>query len=568
MSETEANAGGDAPWRSEQAPCVYCGQVIDRDLDRCPHCRTSFSEAVRRASREVVGDWFYLDPRNPSGRGVSFEMLVKMIEKGRLKPESVVRGPTTHLDWMFAAETPRLAKYLGLCPHCFAEATPDQTYCTHCQLNMNERPASVRPGVPEDLVKPPFHAKAYELEKELAGEGAQAAEAPTPGPAVTPPPTPVSAGAALSAPTPPPRVSAVAAEAAAATAGASRPAAGAADGPKRPNLVVVLGLTWGTVVPLFLLLVFTGLPQLFLPAGCDDQVTQFQNKWKGMLGMGTEEVVPPEEGGGEDGDAEATTRAWKDARLRAAYDAISAGEYAQAIAIYQEVIDKTGDTTWQSRIRELRSRIEEQRRDRLDGLKEKLQLAEQMAAQRKFDDALAVLRNIGDEDRAVLAEAGVSVEKMEATFRREQQQVAEAIRQQRERLREALAKAKALRDAGKLEEARAAYEQLRAAYPPVLVKAEIDIDATLARIHKAIAEAAGPPTPPVDTMTAEEAATKVADLLEKAAGLEQQEKFAEALETLESIKTLDRKYWPENLEERIEDVRKRKEALDFFGLDG
>ena len=70
MAETSDSSGEQPAWQGDQAPCAYCGQVIDRSTDRCPHCRTSFSFAVRQASREVVGDWYYLDLRNPSGRGV------------------------------------------------------------------------------------------------------------------------------------------------------------------------------------------------------------------------------------------------------------------------------------------------------------------------------------------------------------------------------------------------------------------------------------------------------------------------------------------------------------------
>ena len=107
---------------------------------------------------------------------------IKMVEKGRLQADSIVRGPTTHQDWMYAAETPRLAKYLGLCPHCFASAKPEDMYCTSCQSNMNEHPADSRPGVPADLAKPPYHLSAYEIEKELARSVPSAAEKASGGP--------------------------------------------------------------------------------------------------------------------------------------------------------------------------------------------------------------------------------------------------------------------------------------------------------------------------------------------------------------------------------------------------
>ena len=134
MSEAADSPETQPPWQAEEGPCPFCGRVIPRTSPRCTHCRTSLSLAVRKASREVQGEWFYLDARNPSGRGVDFETIVKMVEKGRIRRESVVRGPTTHQDWTYAGEAPRLAKYLGMCPHCFAEADPGETYCGHCQI--------------------------------------------------------------------------------------------------------------------------------------------------------------------------------------------------------------------------------------------------------------------------------------------------------------------------------------------------------------------------------------------------------------------------------------------------
>lgn len=139
--------GNDAPWTDPEVPCVYCGRRLRRDSQRCPHCKTSYSLAVRRASREIEGDWFYLEPRNPSNRGVDFGTMLKLIEKGRLRRDSVVRGPTTHQDWMYAAETPRLSKHLGVCPHCFAPASGNQEFCATCHRTLDERPARLKPGV-------------------------------------------------------------------------------------------------------------------------------------------------------------------------------------------------------------------------------------------------------------------------------------------------------------------------------------------------------------------------------------------------------------------------------------
>ena len=72
----------DEPWLRDQMPCVYCGQSLGRDSTRCPHCKTSYSVAVRRASREIEGPWFYLEPRNPSNRGVDLNTAADFIRAG------------------------------------------------------------------------------------------------------------------------------------------------------------------------------------------------------------------------------------------------------------------------------------------------------------------------------------------------------------------------------------------------------------------------------------------------------------------------------------------------------
>ena len=272
MADANGGASNQPVFKGPEAPCVYCGKVIDRGADRCPHCRTSYSFAVRKASREVVGDWFYLDSRNPSGRGVTFETLIKMIEKGRIRPDSIVRGPTTHHDWMYAAETPRLAKYLGLCPHCFTEAKPEDTYCTQCQLNMNERPAEARPGATPDEIADPYHRPAYEMEERLA-QAAETEQEPA-----TPPPRPAPAGvsrpsAAAAAgpargpgPRPEPKPSPMAPAAAQALAGS-----GTGDRPSRvaaasrrggPKLWIVLVLAWVTLIPILILGYLLPIPVL------------------------------------------------------------------------------------------------------------------------------------------------------------------------------------------------------------------------------------------------------------------------------------------------------------------
>jgi len=556
MGEANAAASSQPAYLGPQAPCVYCGRLIDRGADRCPHCRTSYSFAVRKASREVAGDWFYLDPRNPSGRGVSFETLIKMVEKGRIKRDSVVRGPTTHFDWMYAAETPRLAKYLGLCPHCFAEAKPEDTFCDHCQLNMNERPAEARPGTTPEEIKDPVHKAAYQMEERLA-EAARA-EHETAAPRQS---APVAAASPVRPATPvrfpaPRTESKTSATAQAAVAALVESAADRSShvAPvvlprRRPKLWIVLVLTWVTLVPIYLVLAYAvdGLP--------------LHNTLTGGGATVPPQNPPPSKPPTPDAK-------WLQARLAKADQAEQQKDYAAAIAIYQDIIAKTGDTSWRQRIETLRKKPEEERQARFQHLRDRLQTADDLANQGHYDDALAVLRNIGKGDRSLLASLGVSVENMEKSFQARKAKAAEA--QRRKDLANRLARADQLRRDNKLPEALKAYEAIGQEFDAAFVSQQIDLAKVINDLKTQIAAASAPPPPSPEPEPSPEAAAKaVADLLTKAANLEQEEKFAEALATLEEIKTkFNRKFWPDQLDDRIRQVKAKKEALEFFGMDG
>ena len=562
MNPADSTSEEQVPWRSDVAPCIYCGQIVSRREERCPHCRASFSTAVRKASREVLGPWYYLDARNPSGRGVTFETIIKMAEKGRIRPDSVVRGPTTHQDWMYAAETPRLAKYLGMCPHCFAEAKPEEAYCSRCQLNMNTRPADVRPGIPPDLVGEPVHRAAYEAEKELA-RGVRPAESlagePLDVPGVVPrSESPAEGGAAV-----------VAAELA---ARAVRKRSG-----REPKSWVVLALTWGTLVFLSFILVFTPALLWLTPEGWHTSILQKQDRIKSAIGLGPSapETRPAEPAAGDTG--------WLNEQLRAADEAEGRREYDRAIRIYKDIVAKTGDTTLEASIQRLERKVQQEHTDRLAKLKGRLELAEKMAEAHRYDDAFAILRNIGAEDRSWLAGLGVSVEKMETTFSENQKRWLQESAQE-EQLTRRLAEAARLRGEKRLKEAMEAYQRIRADFPADRIRKHVDLDRLMLDLRNEIAASLPPPAapepaatekpapqppepPPVRVMTPEEAAAAVAGLLKEATALEEKEKFAEALAKLEEIRgKFERKYWPEGLEERIRRVEAKKKAMEFFGM--
>jgi hypothetical protein len=560
MDPQNDSSDGQAAWKGDKAPCIYCGQIVSRTEERCPHCRTSFSLAVRQAAREIVGPWYYLDSRNPSGRGVTFETLIKMIEKGRIRADSIVRGPTTHQDWLYAAEAPRLAKYLGMCPHCFAEVKPEDTFCTRCQLNMNMRPGEPRPGIPPDLVREPFHKAANEMEKQLAGTASPVeAAAMASEKADTPRPAPVLTGPGLAA-----RTESIASAAAAAMADSSPAAAERIGRPvpaahrRKPRLWLVLVLTWITLIPLALFIYIANVPSWF---GATDWKTNLQARFGG----------PSTDGGTSHAGDE-----WLNSQLKEVDRAVAAREYNRALAVYDAIIAKTGDASWQARKEALlKQKAEEERRDRLAKLKERLQMADGLAADKKYDDALAVLRNIGSEDRTWLASLGVGVDKMEKSLKDQQAQAAKQKRQE-EQLAGDLARAVQLRGAKNLSEALKVYRHIAATYPADIVQKQVNLDQAIQDIQTEIAAAkarATPtpeaPKPPVSSgMTTEEAAAAIADLMSQAAAAEKAEKFGPAVTILEGIKQkFEQKYWPDSLDERIRQDKAKEEALKFFGMD-
>ena len=108
-----------------------------------------------------------------------------------------------------------------------------------------------------------------------------------------------------------------------------------------------------------------------------------------------------------------------------------------------------------------------------------------------------------------------------------------------------------------------------AEFPAELVREKINIhqvcDTLRARIEAA-SKPPTPPTPPPPSMTPAEIAAAVAKLVEEANTLEKGEKFGEVLSKLEAVMNYDRKFWPEGLENRIESIKAKKEALEFFGM--
>jgi len=310
---------------------------------------------------------------------------------------------------------------------------------------------------------------------------------------------------------------------------------------------VVFALTWATLGPLVLIWIFA------VPAD-----------WKERLFNRARPSGTATGSGGNATGANAPADPWVNEQLGEADRASAAGDFGRAIAIYEDLVAKTGDRTWNARIQDLRAKQEqEDQRRRLEELRNRLKLAEQLAADHRHADALAILRNIAKEDRELLATINVSVLKMQAVIEEDAAKW-RAENEQRQKLAAQIEEARLLADEGKLSEALAAYDQIAADFPAELVQEKVNIHQVCENLRARIEAAPSVPTPP--SMTPAEITAAVAKLGEEADALDEAEKFGEALQKLEEVEKFDQEYWPEGLEKRIESLKAKKEALEFFGM--
>ena len=123
--------------------CPYCGHVQhvpDNAAvpDQCDECRGLFEPLSRQATQISMGPWYIRDKKNPFRPGCSYEVLSKMARNNRIKPTTVMRGPTTKQFWSVARNVPGIAHLLGYCHQCSAKVEPNATSCTACNAKFEE----------------------------------------------------------------------------------------------------------------------------------------------------------------------------------------------------------------------------------------------------------------------------------------------------------------------------------------------------------------------------------------------------------------------------------------------
>jgi hypothetical protein len=132
MSEARAIAGDPPTPRLRSIVCPYCGRVTP-DGGRCVGCAGRFDPLSRQATQNQMGPWEIRDEKNPFRPGCSYATLVRLIDQGGVKEETVLRGPSTRQFWMLAKHTPGVGHRFGYCHNCRAEVKKDAFSCPSCE---------------------------------------------------------------------------------------------------------------------------------------------------------------------------------------------------------------------------------------------------------------------------------------------------------------------------------------------------------------------------------------------------------------------------------------------------
>lgn len=114
--------------------CPYCGSLSTM-AKQCNICSGYFDLLSRQRSQNAMGPWFVRDLSKPFQPGCSYATLVRMAQRGKIKPDTVLRGPSTRQFWSFARQTPGVAHLLGECHACHKPVMPTSNACSNCKAS-------------------------------------------------------------------------------------------------------------------------------------------------------------------------------------------------------------------------------------------------------------------------------------------------------------------------------------------------------------------------------------------------------------------------------------------------
>ncbi|MBC8109222.1 MAG: hypothetical protein H7Z14_21730 [Anaerolineae bacterium] len=162
--------------------CPFCGTHNAGPNEPCPRCTMEDTAATRQATKARIGPWYVLQARNPAAPGMKFSTLLALVGKGQVTPRSVVRGPTTHQLWRFAAHVRGLSREFGICYSCGEAVEKVVPICPHCDRTQEP------PADPDALLEPRGNASAMLGGVTGNSHGSATRRAPITPPAQTPAP--------------------------------------------------------------------------------------------------------------------------------------------------------------------------------------------------------------------------------------------------------------------------------------------------------------------------------------------------------------------------------------------
>lgn len=79
-----------------------------------------------------MGPWAIRDEDHPFRPGCSYETIRDLVARGKITPNTIVRGPPTNQFWALAKRTPGVAHLLGACHNCGHPARATDFLCGTC----------------------------------------------------------------------------------------------------------------------------------------------------------------------------------------------------------------------------------------------------------------------------------------------------------------------------------------------------------------------------------------------------------------------------------------------------
>lgn len=123
--------GPPTPAGPADGVCPYCGASEQR-TGQCERCGGLFDPLSRQASQNQMGPWFIRDEARPFRPGCSYETLQKLVRRGAIDGDTILRGPTTMQFWTRAGNAPGVAHLLGECHNCHQSVRDDEYMCAGC----------------------------------------------------------------------------------------------------------------------------------------------------------------------------------------------------------------------------------------------------------------------------------------------------------------------------------------------------------------------------------------------------------------------------------------------------